>query len=225
MSARIPTDIFGRSMNLKELPFTTIEHTPAIDYDKVFVNAEGDKMQGNLDMGKNKITNISNPTSNFDCANKAYVDTIKSKTMSTLQDKFGKTVAEVSTKIAENRKQDSALKTIINKLTKRINDDLTIKKIKSKLVNTSHISTLVLTWDKGHSITKNILILQILIEGDKGTWLDLQALNYRYGFYVYERYNRKKLKFEYHISTERSLPKSWKCNLSISCKILPIKNE
>lgn len=222
MSTRIPTDMFGRSINLKELPFTTIEHTPAIDYDKVFINADGDKMEGELNMDKNKITNVKTPTSNFDCANKAYVDGIKINTINTLKDEFSDAVAEVSTKIAANKKQDSALKTLINNLTKRMDNDSTVKKIKSKLVNTSNISTLVITWDKGNSITKNIVILQILIEGDKGTWLDLQTLNYRYGFYAYERYNRKKLKFEYHISTERTLPRTWKCNLLISCKILPI---
>ena len=39
-----------------------------------YINAEGDKMFGKLDMNKNKITNIAIPTEDNDCVNKVFVD-------------------------------------------------------------------------------------------------------------------------------------------------------
>ena len=218
MSARVDTDMFGRALNLPKFPFTVIKQTR----DDMFVNVTGDKMTGILNMSKNRITNIAAPTNKFDSANKGYVDSMKDKTLTALQDKFGKAVSHVSTKIAANRKQDLALKDLITKLQDTIEKEPSIKILKSKMTRSKDISTLVITWDKKHSITKNIVLFQILIEGDKNTWLDLQSLNSHYGFYVYERFNKSVQKHELYISTNKTLPESWRCNMLITCKILNV---
>ena len=93
MSLRIPTDCFGRPfISTQTLP--SFAHEPSIDYSDTFIDAEGDQMVGNLDMGKNKITNIAHPTSKFDCANKAYVDELRNKTISTLKEKLDAKIAK-----------------------------------------------------------------------------------------------------------------------------------
>jgi hypothetical protein len=40
----------------------------------LFVNEEGDKIKGKIDMSNNKIINIAEPTNSYDVANKLYVD-------------------------------------------------------------------------------------------------------------------------------------------------------
>ena len=52
MSTRIPTDIYGRSFNMQRLPFTTVRPSPTIDYDSIYINTEGDKMERTLDTNK-----------------------------------------------------------------------------------------------------------------------------------------------------------------------------
>ena len=220
MSTRIPTDAFGRSVNLSRLPFSSIESRPVVDYDKVFINADGDKMEGALDMNKNKLTNIPTPTNPLDAATKEYVDTLKQKVIESLSKDLDDTEKKINKEFKRNRDQDLALKNLIKQLQKKIDSDTQIKIITGKISNTKNIPTLVVTWDKGDSITKNIIILQILIESDNDCWLDIQALGNQYGVHVYERYNNKKQRNEYHISATQSFPPSWKRNIRIFCRIL-----
>ena len=216
MSTRIPTDIFGRRLNLAKLPFTPVEPHSGPDYDKVFINAEGDKMEGILDMDKHKITNIKAPEKPLDAANKAYVDNIEG----VLVEKFKGGIGEVQSNIKKNRDQDLASKELIKKLRTQIDSDLQVKKIRSKLANTKRIPTLAIAWDKGYSITKNIIVQQTLIETDNDCWVEMQSLGSQYGLLLYERYNKKTKRYDFHISATKTLPSSWKRNIIIFCRVL-----
>lgn len=216
MSTRIPTDIFGRRLNLQRLPFTTIASRPTVEYDELFVNSKEDKMEGTLDMNRNKITNIKAPTKLLDAANKAYVDSLTQQISKALEEKF----EDARTNIKLNRDQDKALKKFIKQLCTEVDSGTQIKQIRSKLANTKNIPTLVIPWDKGHTMTKNVVILQVLIESDNNCWLDIQSLGYQYGLHIYERYNKNIKKHELHISVTQMLPSQWKRNIIIFCRIL-----
>lgn len=220
MSTRVPTDIFGRSLNLQRLPFTTISTRPSVDYDDTFINAAGDKMQGTLDMNKNKITNIQAPTLPTDVTNKAYVDALKIRITKALEEQFKGNIKETQKIIKHNRDQDLALKKLIKQLDNKIEADTRIKKIQSKLANTKNIPTLIIPWDSGYTMTKNIVIIQVLIESDNDCWLDIQCLGYQYGMHLYERYNKNTKKYELHISATQALPSQWKRNIIIFCRVL-----
>ena len=220
MSTRIPTDMFGRGLNLAKLPFTTLDPHSGPDLDKVFINAEGDKMEGILNMGKHKITNIKAPDSQLDAANKAYVDNIRGDAQKALGEKFKEYIGEVNKKIKKNRDQDIVLKELIKKLQTQINADPQVKLLRSKIANTKRIPTLIVPWDKGYSMTKNVILLQILIETDNDCWVDIRSLGYQYGLLLYERHNKKTSKCELHISATQTLPDEWKRNIIIFCKIL-----
>ena len=133
MSARVPTDSFGRSLDMQRLPFTTVRAAPSIDYDSLYINTEGDKMTGTLDMNRNKITNIQAPTKPLDATNKAYVDLMQSKVYDSISKHFETSVKEVGKKIKKNRDQDLALKKLIKELQTQIKEDTHIKEIRSKL--------------------------------------------------------------------------------------------
>ena len=71
MSTRIPTDIYGRSFIRSSAPTKTF---PRIDYALMFLNTDGDKMEGKLDMNKNKILNLRAPSKSHEATNKEYLD-------------------------------------------------------------------------------------------------------------------------------------------------------
>ena len=56
---------------MQRLPFTIVRPSPTIDYDSIYINTQGDKMERTLDMNKNKITNILVPSKPLDVTNKA----------------------------------------------------------------------------------------------------------------------------------------------------------
>lgn len=191
MSVRVPTDVFGRSINLPQLPFTTIEppHSGA-EYNKVFINVEGDNMEGKLNMSKNKLTNLPTPKDKLDAANKQYVDNVRSRITEALSKDFSSKTKEIETKIKYNRDQDLALKALIKKLNTRLESDNLVKQIRSTTANTKNISTLIIPWDMGYTITKNVILLQMLIQSNNNCCLDIQSLGYQYGLHVFERFNK-----------------------------------
>ena len=159
MSSRIATDAFGRPMNLNKLPFTTIEHHSGADYDSIYINTEGDKMEGTLDMNKNTITGHKAPTQSLDAANKAYVDNLKDKVIEELREKFKDTSTTFMRNIKKNRDQDIALKNLINQLSKKVDSDTQIKRIKSTLANTKNIPTLIIPVSYTHLTLPTILLV------------------------------------------------------------------
>jgi len=220
MSVRVATDAFGRSINLPQLPFTTIEPHAGPDYDKEFINADGDEMEGELNMNKHKLSNLATPKDKLDAANKEYVDNIKTRVLATLQNNFKDTTDYIQKKIKKNRDQDIALKEIIKKLSRKVESDTQIKQIQGTIANTKNIPTLIIPWDSGYSMTKNIVLLQMLIQSDNDCWLDIQSLGYQYGLHIFERLNKKTKKYELHISSNQKLPSNWKRNVIIFVRIL-----
>ena len=49
-------------------------YTTKIYSDQNYINVEGDKLQGNLNLNNHKLINVGNPTDSSDCSTKSYVD-------------------------------------------------------------------------------------------------------------------------------------------------------
>ncbi len=67
---KVTLDTFGRVTGNTDVLEADIKNL----VDTVYLNVSGDVMEGNINMNNNSITNVPNPTSQGDAANKAYVD-------------------------------------------------------------------------------------------------------------------------------------------------------
>lgn len=219
MSVFIPTDKFGRKLGITKLPFTTIpikNYTP-VNYDSKYINVVGDVMKGVLNMNQHKITNLKTPTNKNDAVNMGYVDKLKENVAKELRtsfsENFNQGVTKIENQIKVQREQDKVLKGWI----KELRENGKVFEIKGIMERSKDISTLLKEWENDDSITKNIVILQILIEADDNVWLDIQTLGNEYGIYVYEKLknNDSNSKNSFYISTKINLPESWKRTVAV----------
>ena len=83
--------------------------------DNNFVKSNGDTMTGTLNMNKNRIMNLANPTDSYDATTKKYVDRLDTKIRSTQEslDKTDKSLNEIKKEI---KLSDDYYRNEINKL-------------------------------------------------------------------------------------------------------------
>ena len=122
MKSIIPTDRFGRAI---ETPSFDSSSGPVINYDEKFINTEGDTLEGELDMGKFKITNLGIPIKVTDATNKKYVDDLFEKRKKEVDKKMKDKHQEIGLKIIKSHeligknKRITALNSILLPFTKR----------------------------------------------------------------------------------------------------------
>ena len=198
---------------------------------RLFINASGDEMQGNLSMNGRKITNLKSPETALDAANKDFVVRSIKSSINGLINKVSDNSKHITEKFNQAYRHSTDLKHYVNKVLmaadrklQQLNKTVTENRALSE-INSRRISMLgrqgrvslfetKLTSSKGisHLVLRSketIAIIQILIETEEGAWYDINTLSPDYQFRVFIK------KEKYFITCHTTLPPTWTKKLKI----------
>lgn len=176
--------------------------------DEYYINTEGDEMKGKLNMNSLRILHVGAPQTAGDAANKFYVDKSIEKIKKEIKLQVVDKVIELQRKAGDNSKHieekyNAATKEITALKHFLLRKIPTYHRIEGIMANAKNINNLVYTFEKGTSILKNFILLQILIETKPGVWFDMHLLSPSYTFRIYQKGNRL------FIVSPNQLPKDW----------------
>ena len=213
MSNFAPVDFAGNPL-LQPISFPSISYRKSAA-DRRFVNITGDRMEGDLDMGSHKITNLKSPTGGADAVNRGFLDaqieTVKRLLSKHVIEKVKghqTLIDEIVKKTSDNAKAVAAKFLQLSTQLTSFKNHLQFKRFHAVLSNAKGISNYVFSF-KDLDMTKNFVIVQIFIETLPGAWYNMYLLQPSYSFRVYT------YKGKLFILSETVLPKDWTRKISM----------
>lgn len=176
--------------------------------DKSYLKVSGDKMLGNLSLNGNRITDLGNPNNLTDAVSVQHLNSMLIKIKGEFKENIGQRLEVLERKASDNSKH---IQNKYNLATKEITDlkHFLLNKlpkfhrIEGVIDNEKNINNLVFTFSKDESLSKNIALIQVLIETTEGVWFNLQLLFPSYKFRIYEKAHKL------FITSEGYLPPNW----------------